>query len=124
MNKREFSIKRKTNETDIELSLNIDGSGICQIDTGMPFFEHMLEQICRHGQIDLKIKAKGDLEVDAHHTVEDVGICFGQAFHEAIGAKEGINRYGHAYGPLDEALSRVVIDFSGRPGVEYSASYP
>jgi imidazoleglycerol-phosphate dehydratase len=84
----------------------------------------MLEQICRHGQIDLKIQAKGDLEVDAHHTVEDIGICFGQAFDKAIGGKEGINRYGHAYVPLDEALSRVVIDFSGRPGVEYTASYP
>ena len=124
MSKREASIKRKTNETDIELSLNIDGTGICKIDTGMPFFEHMLEQICRHGQIDLNIIAKGDLEVDAHHTVEDVGICFGQAFDKAIGRKEGINRYGHAYGPLDEARSRGVIDFSGRPGVEYSASYP
>tara|TARA_B100001564_G_C20037688_1_gene401741 strand:- start:19 stop:513 length:495 start_codon:yes stop_codon:yes gene_type:complete len=90
----------------------------------MPFFEHMIEQICRHGQIDLMIKAKGDLEVDAHHTVEDIGICFGQALEKAIGGKEGINRYGHAYVPLDEALSRVVIDFSGRPGVEYSASYP
>ena len=124
MDKREATIKRKTNETDIELSLNIDGSGISQITTGMPFFEHMLEQICKHGSIDLNIKAKGDLQVDAHHTVEDVGICFGQAFHKAIGGKEGINRYGHAYVPLDEALSRVVIDFSGRPGLEYAASYP
>ena len=124
MSKRQASIKRKTNETDIELILNIDGTGICKIETGMPFFEHMLEQICRHGQIDLSIKAKGDLDVDAHHTVEDIGICFGQAFDKAIGGKEGINRYGHAYVPLDEALSRVVIDFSGRPGVEYSASYP
>ena len=124
MDKREATIKRKTNETDIELSLNIDGSGISQITTGMPFFEHMLEQICKHGSIDLVIKAKGDLQVDAHHTVEDIGICFGQAFDKAIGGKEGINRYGHAYVPLDEALSRVVIDFSGRPGVEYSASYP
>ena len=124
MDKREATIKRKTNETDIELSLNIDGSGISQITTGMPFFEHMLEQICKHGSIDLVIKAKGDLQVDAHHTVEDIGICFGQAFEKAIGGKEGINRYGHAYVPLDEALSRVVIDFSGRPGLEYAASYP
>ena len=124
MSKRKASIKRKTNETNIELELNIDGTGICEISTGMPFFEHMLEQICKHGKIDLKINAIGDLEVDAHHTVEDVGICLGQAFNKAIGGKEGINRYGHAYVPLDEALSRVVIDFSGRPGVEYSASYP
>ena len=92
MDKREATIKRKTNETDIELSLNIDGSGISQITTGMPFFEHMLEQICKHGSIDLVIKAKGDLQVDAHHTVEDIGICFGQAFEKAIGGKEGINR--------------------------------
>ena len=107
MSQRQASIKRKTNETDIELNLNIDGTGICEIETGMPFFEHMLEQICRHGQIDLKIQAKGDLEVDAHHTVEDIGICFGQAFDKAIGGKEGINRYGHAYGKFLEKIDQI-----------------
>jgi imidazoleglycerol-phosphate dehydratase len=118
------TIKRDTLETQIEVSINLDGKGTCKVDTGVPFLDHMLDQVARHGMIDLDIKAEGDLHIDAHHTVEDVGITLGQAFDEAVGDKKGIRRYGHAYVPLDEALSRVVIDFSGRPGMEYHAEYP
>ncbi|MGB1581024.1 MAG: imidazoleglycerol-phosphate dehydratase HisB [Nevskiales bacterium] len=121
---RTASVKRDTNETQIEVSLNLDGSGVGKFDTGIPFFEHMLDQIARHGLIDLDIKARGDLDIDHHHTVEDVGIVMGQAFAKAIGDKRGIIRYGHAYVPLDEALSRVVLDCSGRPGLEYTVEYP
>ena len=116
-------VSRNTAETQISLSLNLDGSGTHQLNTGIAFFDHMLTQIARHGLIDIKIDAKGDLEVDAHHTVEDVGIVFGQAFNQAVGDKSGIYRYGHAYVPLDEALSRVVVDLSGRPGLFYEVEY-
>jgi imidazoleglycerol-phosphate dehydratase len=115
---------RGTKETQITVSVNLDGTGAAKLDTGMPFLEHMLEQVARHGLVDLTIKARGDLEVDAHHTVEDIGIVFGQALAKALGDKKGIRRYGHAYVPLDEALSRVVIDFSGRPGLEYRVEFP
>lgn len=111
-------VVRNTNETQIRVAINLDGSGQQKLNTGVPFLDHMLDQIARHGLIDLDIEAKGDLHIDAHHTVEDVGITLGQAFAKAIGDKKGIRRYGHAYVPLDEALSRVVIDFSGRPGLE------
>lgn len=121
---RTAKIERKTLETNIVVELNIDGTGSGEIDTGIPFLDHMLDQVRRHGQFDIVIKAKGDLEVDAHHTVEDTGITLGQAFNKALGDKKGIRRYGHVYVPLDEALSRVVIDFSGRPGLEYHAEYP
>ena len=121
---RTATVKRDTLETQIELSLNLDGSGNSQQKTGVPFLEHMLDQVARHGMFDLTINAKGDLHIDAHHTVEDIGITLGQAFAEALGDKKGLRRYGHAYVPLDEALSRVVIDFSGRPGLEYQANYP
>ena len=121
---RTADITRKTKETDIAVLLNLDGDGVSELDIGLPFFEHMLEQIARHGMVDLKIKAVGDLHIDAHHTVEDVGITLGKALAEAIGDKSGIVRYGYAYVPLDEALSRVVIDFSGRPSLEYSVEYP
>lgn len=117
-------VARNTLETQIEVHANLDGSGNAKFDIGVPFLEHMLDQVCRHGLVDLEIAGKGDLHIDAHHTVEDVGISLGQAFSEALGDKKGIVRYGHAYVPLDEALSRVVIDFSGRPGLEYHADYP
>lgn len=120
---RTATVKRDTSETQIELTLNLDGTGECELTTGLPFFEHMLTQISRHGLIDLHIAAKGDLEIDAHHTVEDVGIVLGQAFAEAAGDKSGVYRYGHAYVPLDEALSRVVVDLSGRPGLFYEVEY-
>ncbi|MEQ9452503.1 MAG: imidazoleglycerol-phosphate dehydratase HisB [Pseudomonadales bacterium] len=120
---RTARIKRDTTETQIELSLNLDGTGEAKLQTGIAFFEHMLTQIARHGLIDIDVVAHGDLEVDAHHTVEDVGIVLGQAFAEAVGDKKGIYRYGHAYVPLDEALSRVVIDLSGRPGLFYRVDY-
>lgn len=122
--KRNTVVERVTKETDIRVELNLDGTGSAELDTGLPFFDHMLEQIARHGLIDLNIRAKGDLEIDAHHTVEDVGICIGEALHDAIGDKAGIMRYGYAYVPLDEALSRVVLDLSGRPGLEYHVSFP
>ncbi len=122
--KRNTVVERVTKETDIRVELNLDGTGAADLDTGIPFFDHMLEQIARHGLIDLNIRAKGDLEIDAHHTVEDVGICIGEALHDAIGDKAGIMRYGHAYVPLDEALSRVVLDLSGRPGLEYHVNFP
>src|SRR5437660_436347 len=115
---RSATADRKTTETQIALSVDVDGSGRSSLATGIPFFDHMLEQVARHGMLDLDIRAKGDLQVDAHHTVEDIGITLGMAVAKAIGDKRGIRRYGHAYVPLDEALSRVVIDFSGRPGLE------
>ena len=121
MSQRKAEVERNTNETRIQVSVNLDGSGNCKLETGVPFLEHMLDQVGRHGLIDIEIIAKGDLHIDAHHTVEDVGITLGQAVARAVGDKTGIVRYGHAYVPLDEALSRVVIDFSGRPGLEYHA---
>jgi imidazoleglycerol-phosphate dehydratase len=124
MNQRIAEIERNTLETRIKVKINLDGTGKSSFLTGLPFFDHMLDQIARHGLIDIEINAKGDLEIDAHHTVEDVGISLGQAFAIAIGDKKGIDRYGHAYVPLDEALSRVVVDFSGRPGLFYAAQYP
>jgi imidazoleglycerol-phosphate dehydratase len=120
---RTAEISRNTNETRIRVAVNLDGTGRQAIDTGVPFLDHMLDQIARHGLIDLDIKAEGDLHIDAHHTVEDVGITLGQAIAKAIGDKKGIRRYGHAYVPLDEALSRVVIDFSGRPGLEFHVPF-
>lgn len=120
---RTAQVTRNTLETQITVSLNLDGSGISRLATGVPFLDHMLDQIARHGLIDLDIQAKGDLHIDAHHTVEDTGITLGQAFSQALGDKKGIRRYGHAYVPLDEALSRVVIDLSGRPGLEYHVDY-
>lgn len=113
------AVSRNTNETQIRVAINLDGTGQQKLNTGVPFLDHMLDQIARHGLIDLEIEATGDLHIDAHHTVEDVGITLGQAFAQAVGDKKGIRRYGHAYVPLDEALSRVVVDFSGRPGLEY-----
>ena len=120
---RTAQVTRNTLETQITVSLNLDGTGISKLATGVPFLDHMLDQIARHGLIDLDIQAKGDLHIDAHHTVEDTGITLGQAFAKALGDKKGIRRYGHAYVPLDEALSRVVIDLSGRPGLEYHVDY-
>lgn len=124
MTKRIAEISRTTKETQVRVALNLDGVGTSKLDTGLPFLEHMLDQVARHGLVDLTIKAKGDLEVDAHHTVEDIGITLGQAVVKALGDKKGIRRYGHAYVPLDEALSRVVIDFSGRPGLKYRVDFP
>lgn len=123
MNSRQAKVSRDTLETQITVAVNLDGSGKAELDTGIPFLEHMLDQVARHGLIDLDIRAKGDLHIDAHHTVEDVGISLGQAFAKALQDKKGIRRYGHAYVPLDEALSRVVIDFSGRPGLEYAVDF-
>ena len=117
------SVSRDTLETKISVAVNLDGEGTSTLDTGLPFFEHMLHQVARHGLIDLEIDAEGDLEVDAHHTIEDVGITLGQAVARAVGNKKGIARYGHAYVPLDEALSRVVVDFSGRPGLTYAVEF-
>ncbi|MBV1961303.1 MAG: imidazoleglycerol-phosphate dehydratase HisB [Immundisolibacteraceae bacterium] len=121
---RTAAVDRSTRETQIQVSVNLDGTGKSQLDTGLPFLDHMLDQIARHGLIDLTIKAQGDLEIDGHHTVEDVGITLGQALLKALGDKTGILRYGHAYVPLDEALSRVVIDLSGRPGLIFKADFP
>ncbi len=123
-NKRTAVVKRETKETSIAVEVNLDGTGQSQLKIGVPFLEHMLDQIARHGMIDLTVNATGDLEIDAHHTVEDVGITLGQAVTKALGDKKGIYRYGHAYVPLDEALSRVVLDCSGRPGIEYHVDYP
>ncbi|MBU3707890.1 MAG: imidazoleglycerol-phosphate dehydratase HisB [Burkholderiaceae bacterium] len=120
---RKAEVVRDTSETKIRVALNLDGTGQQKLDTGVPFLDHMLDQIARHGLIDLDISAKGDLHIDAHHTVEDVGITLGQAVAKAIGDKKGVRRYGHAYVPLDEALSRVVIDFSGRPGLEFHVPF-
>ncbi len=121
---RKIQESRKTKETDITLSLNLDGSGNSNLSANLPFLEHMLDQTTRYSSIDLDLNAKGDLEIDAHHTVEDIGITLGAAFDKALGDKKGIHRFGYAYVPLDEALSRVVIDFSGRPGLIYNATYP
>ena len=123
MSARTAQVVRNTSETKISVNVNLDGTGRCQFDTGVPFLEHMLEQIGRHGLIDLDIQCQGDLHIDDHHTTEDIGITLGQAFAEALGDKKGINRYGHAYVPLDEALSRVVVDFSGRPTLMHSVDY-
>ena len=123
MTARTASVSRDTLETQISVAVNLDGSGASTLDTGVPFFDHMLEQIARHGMIDLDIKANGDTHIDDHHTVEDVGIALGQALAEAVGDKKGITRYGHSYVPLDEALSRVVVDFSGRSGLEINAEF-
>ena len=124
MSARIATVKRDTLETRIQIRINLDGSGHAQLATGLPFLDHMLDQIARHGLIDLDIAAQGDLHIDAHHTVEDVGITLGQALGQALGDKRGIRRYGHAYVPLDEALSRVVLDCSGRPGLEYAVEFP
>ena len=123
MSKRSANVSRNTLETRINVVLSLDGSGQSKFDTGIPFLEHMLEQVARHGSFDLEVSASGDLHIDDHHTVEDIGITLGQAFKEALADKQGIMRYGHAYVPLDEALSRVVIDFSGRPGIEYRVRF-
>jgi len=123
MSARAAKADRKTTETQIALSVNLDGSGKATLATGVPFLDHMLDQVARHAMLDLDIQARGDLQIDAHHTVEDVGITLGQAVARAVGDKKGIRRYGHAYVPLDEALSRVVIDFSGRPGLEYHVQF-
>ena len=120
---RKAQVKRDTLETQIEVEIDLDGDGNSDLNTGIPFLDHMLDQIARHGLVDLSIRAKGDLHIDAHHTVEDIGITLGQALSQAIGDKGGIRRYGHAYVPLDEALSRVVVDFSGRPGIEYRVEF-
>ncbi len=119
---RNAQVERTTLETRISVTLDLDGEGRASLDTGVPFLEHMLEQVARHGLLDLAVKAEGDLHIDAHHTVEDVGITLGQALARSLGDKRGISRYGHAYVPLDEALSRVVIDFSGRPGLTYNVT--
>jgi imidazoleglycerol-phosphate dehydratase len=120
---RQAEVSRNTLETRIRVALNLDGSGVSQLATGVGFFDHMLDQIARHGMIDLTVEAKGDLHIDAHHTVEDVGITVGQALAKAIGDKKGLRRYGHAYVPLDEALSRVVVDLSGRPGLVFNVPF-
>jgi imidazoleglycerol-phosphate dehydratase len=120
---RKATVTRDTLETQITVKVNLDGSGKTDFDTGIPFLEHMLDQVARHGMVDLSIKAKGDLHIDDHHTVEDIGITLGQAVTKAAGDRKGILRYGHAYVPLDEALSRVVIDFSGRPGLEFHVPF-
>ncbi len=124
MSSRQAKVVRNTRETQIQVELDLDGSGKAELGTGIPFFDHMLDQVVRHGALDLRIAAEGDLEIDDHHTVEDVGITLGQAFAQAVGDKAGIQRYGHAYVPLDEALSRVVLDLSGRPGLFYRVDYP
>lgn len=123
MTSRTATIARNTLETQIEVTINLDGQGQFSAETGVPFLDHMMEQIARHGLFDLTIKAKGDLQIDAHHTVEDIGITIGQAFKQALGSKKGVIRYGHAYVPLDEALTRVVLDLSGRPGFEYNVIF-
>jgi imidazoleglycerol-phosphate dehydratase len=123
MSDRKDSVQRNTLETQIQVKLDVDGGGGSQFKTGIPFLEHMLDQVARHGMFDIEIVANGDLHIDAHHSVEDIGITLGQAFAQAVGDKRGIRRYGHAYVPLDEALSRVVVDFSGRPGLEYGVQF-
>jgi imidazoleglycerol-phosphate dehydratase len=121
---RSAAVRRDTRETQIAVKLNLDGTGVSRFATGIPFLEHMLEQVARHGLVDLEVEATGDVHIDHHHTVEDIGITLGQAFDQAIGDKRGIVRYGHAYVPLDEALSRVVLDCSGRPGLEWFVEFP
>ncbi|MDI1363013.1 imidazoleglycerol-phosphate dehydratase HisB [Methylotenera sp.] len=120
---RSAEVVRNTLETQITVAINLDGTGISQFSTGLGFLDHMIDQIARHGMMDISVNAKGDLHIDAHHTVEDIGITLGQAFAKAIGDKKGIRRYGHAYVPLDEALSRVVLDISGRPGLEFGCVF-
>lgn len=120
---RQAQVNRNTLETRIGVNVNLDGTGKATLATGVPFLDHMLDQVARHGMIDLEIAAQGDLHIDAHHTVEDIGITLGQAFTQAIGDKKGLRRYGHAYVPLDEALSRVVVDLSGRPGMEFNVEF-
>lgn len=120
---RSANVSRNTLETRINIELNLDGSGKSKFDTGVPFLDHMMDQIARHGLLDLNIMAKGDLHIDAHHTVEDIGITLGQAFNQAVGDKKGLRRYGHSYIPLDEALSRVVLDISGRPGLVFNCEF-
>ena len=120
---RNSSVERNTKETQIKINLNLDGTGISKLESGIGFLDHMLDQIARHGLIDLEVQAEGDLHIDAHHTVEDIGITLGQAFAKAVGDKKGITRYGYCYAPLDEALSRVVVDISGRPGLELNANF-
>jgi imidazoleglycerol-phosphate dehydratase len=120
---REAAITRKTRETEVSVRLNLDGGGASRLASGVPFLDHMLDQVARHGAFDLEVEAKGDLHIDAHHTVEDIGITLGQAFAQAVGDKRGVRRYGHAYVPLDEALSRVVIDLSGRPGLTMKVEF-
>jgi imidazoleglycerol-phosphate dehydratase len=124
MSARRARVQRETLETQITVELDIDGNGQSTFQTGVPFLDHMLDQVARHGVIDMNIRAEGDLHIDAHHTVEDLGITLGQAVAQALGDKKGIRRYGHAYVPLDEALSRVVLDFSGRPGLEFHVEFP
>lgn len=123
-NKREAQIARRTNETDIKLAFNIDGAGISKQDTGVPFLNHMLDLFTKHGHFDLDVLARGDIEIDDHHTVEDIGICLGQALNQALGNKAGIKRYASVFVPMDEALAQVIIDISGRPHFEYRAEYP
>src|SRR5690625_3314890 len=123
MSQRQATVSRDTLETQITVSVNLDGTGVAELDSGVPFLDHMLDQIARHGLIDLTVKAKGDTWIDDHHTVEDIGITLGQAVKQAVGDKKGLYRYGHAYVPLDEALTRVVIDFSGRPGLTLNAEF-
>lgn len=123
MSSRTATVTRNTLETQIEVSINLDGKGQFDAETGVPFLDHMMEQIARHGLFDISINAKGDLQIDAHHTVEDIGITLGQAFKQALGNKKGVIRYGHCYVPLDEALSRVVLDLSGRPGLEFAVTF-
>ena len=123
MTDRKADVTRNTNETKILVAINLDGTGVAKLATGIGFFDHMLDQIARHGLIDIEIDAQGDLHIDGHHTVEDVGITLGQAMAQAVGDKKGLRRYGHAYVPLDEALSRVVIDFSGRPGLHMRVDF-
>ncbi|TAG00569.1 MAG: imidazoleglycerol-phosphate dehydratase HisB [Betaproteobacteria bacterium] len=123
MNNRTAKIERNTKETQITVAIDLDGSGKADLNTGVPFLDHMLDQLARHGMMDVTVHANGDLHIDAHHTVEDIGITLGQAFKAAVGDKAGINRYGHSYVPLDEALSRVVIDLSGRPGLEFHVPF-
>ena len=120
---RSAEIQRDTKETQIYVAVDLDGRGESKLASGIPFLDHMLDQVARHGMVDLTVRAKGDLEIDAHHTVEDIGITLGMAVAKALGDKKGIRRYGHAYVPLDEALSRVVLDFSGRPGLEYHVKF-
>jgi len=124
MSDRTATVNRDTLETQIKVSINLDGTGQSSLQTRIPFLDHMLDQVARHGLVDLEINANGDRHIDDHHTVEDIGISLGQAFNQALGDKKGLMRYGHAYVPLDEALSRVVIDFSGRPGIEYRVEFP
>lgn len=123
MNPRRATVERNTKETQIRVEIDLDGSGRCEVSSGIGFFDHMLDQIARHGMLDLAIAARGDLHIDGHHTVEDIGITLGQAFAQAVGDKAGVRRYGHAYVPLDEALSRVVIDLSGRPGIDWHVPF-